>query len=67
MECLVFLCAKCVAERVAEDGVGFDLGGTWWWGGIGIFWGHVLSSQYSSRYNVRNCVEFLRRQFSDKD
>ncbi len=36
MESLVFLCAEGVAERVAEDGVGFDLGGAGWWGGIRV-------------------------------
>ena len=36
MESLVLFCAECVAERVAEDGVGFDLGGGRWRRGIGI-------------------------------
>lgn len=36
MESLVFLCAEGIAERVAEDGVGFDLGGAGRWGGIRV-------------------------------
>lgn len=36
MESLVFFSAEGVAERVAEDGVSFDLGGARRWGGIRV-------------------------------
>lgn len=36
MESLVFFCAEGVAERVAENGVSFDLGRAGRWGRVGI-------------------------------
>ena len=36
MESLVLFCAESVAKRVAEDGVGFDLGRARWWGRVRI-------------------------------
>lgn len=47
VERLVFSCAERVAKRVAEDGIGFDLSGGRWWGGIRICGCHCLNTKMS--------------------
>lgn len=58
VERFVFSCAECVAERVAENGIGFDVGRGRWWGGIRICGCHCWERQ--ENYGVlSNAVNML--------